>query len=254
MPKTIVTHFNQSILMFSWIFALILSLITFSSAFQNNAPTCEHYVRNTYLYLSSGITYTIAFMSTLITLNILPRSFPSPISAIVAFVVFLVAYYGTFMALLFLNHKHVLVKHTFALFFVFLSAILFAMIYQIYGLYDMIQVFIITIVIFMTLSFFAFKFQDSISSKFTSTFFIIFLVGLLAEMLLYVLMPFSPLTMLVTLGIMLLIVYIAMKHTKRMIENQKTCKEQDGPDYIREALSFFVDFKNIFVRLLALRK
>jgi FtsH-binding integral membrane protein len=247
-----------------WIALLIASLVsmgaTYISAYPDMqaVPTCNEYVKNTYLYL---MTYVIimCFMVLALAAYKLPinirKQFESNLVLVIAtFIVYILLYIGTFMAILLVNKKHLLLKHFLALFFIFLSALFYQFLLIEFGGQEMLIALGITVVVFVALSIIAFKFQDLLTSRVSMAFLIMFIVVVVVELLVSLIAPFSWFARLITLVVMMFIVYIAMVHTKRMIENAKDCEKDGGPDYVREAMSFFVDMKNIFIRVLSLRR
>jgi FtsH-binding integral membrane protein len=169
-------------------------------------------------------------------------------------VVYLLAYIGTFMAILLVDKKHLALKHFLALFFIILSAVVYQFLLVEFGGQEMLIALGITVAVFVILSIMAFKFQELLTSRVSMAFLIMFIAVVIIELVVSMLAPFSWFAKLITLVVMMFIVYIAMVHTKRMIENSKTCDNDGGPDYVREAMSFFVDMKNIFIRVLSLRR
>ena len=247
-----------------WIALLIASLVsmgvTYISAYPNmqSLPTCNEYVKNTYLYL---MTYIIimCFMVVALAAYKLPinikKQFENNLGLIIATgVVYILLYIGTFMAILLVNKKHLILKHFLALFFVLLSALIYQFLLIEFGGQEMLIALAITVAVFIALSVIAFKFQDLLTSRVSMGFLIMFIVVVVVELLVSLIAPFSWFARLITLVVMMFVVYIAMVHTKRMIENAKECENEGGPDYVREAMSFFVDMKNIFIRVLSLRR
>lgn len=239
--------------------AAFMIIVTFVFSFDGGRPTCEQYIRNTYLYTSTEIIITAAVFMVLVYTQANTKFMQFIIRqsigiAIVIAIAFVVAYFATLIMAIRINKNKVVLKHLVAFVFVLMSGFLFSLFQMEVGLREMGIVLGITAAIFVVLSVLAFKFQDRISSQVTLTFLIIFIIGLLIELVAYMIAPGSIWTMAITTFMLVLIIWLAMKHTKRMIENQKTCQQNGGPDYVAESMSFFVDFKNIFIRVMDLRK
>ena len=247
-----------------WIALLIASFVsagvTYASAYPDfqKLPTCKEYVKNTYLYLMTFVII-MCFLVVAMAAYKLPASvrnqFEDNIVLVIATViVYLLAYIGTFMAILLVDKKHLALKHFLALFFIVLSALLYQFLFVEFGGQEMLIALGITVAVFVILSVMAFKFQDLLTSRVSLAFLIMFVAVVIIELIVSMFSPFSWFAKLITLVVMMFIVYIAMVHTKRMIENSKSCDKDGGPDYVREAMSFFVDMKNIFIRVLSLRR
>ena len=114
-----------------WIALLIASFVsagvTYASAYPDfqRLPTCKEYVKNTYLYL---MTYVIimCFLVVAMAAYKLPASirkqFENNIVLVIATViVYVLVYFGTFLAILLVDKKHLALKHFLALFFIILS-------------------------------------------------------------------------------------------------------------------------------------
>lgn len=238
----------------SYFAALAALLVTFLSVFKGGKPTCENYIRNTYLYLVCYVILMIAAMLTMADYNA-KKMTDRLLSSVAIFIAFSCLYIGVLIAILYIDRKYVVVKHLLALVYTILSAVLFMTVYYEVGKWmDMVIVLCMTLAVFVTLSLFAFKFKDMISSRVSLSFIILFIVAIVVEGVAYAIAPSSPLTAVINLFVLGLVIYVALKHTKRMIENQQTCEKDGGPDYVREAVSFFISLKNIFSQLLSLKR
>jgi FtsH-binding integral membrane protein len=79
----------------------------------------------------------------------------------------------------------------------------------------------------------------------------VFLVLVIAELIIGLMYPSSMLEKIIILVVLMIICYLVLVKTKRMIENSEKCKT---PDYVRESIGFILSFQNIILRILQLRR
>jgi FtsH-binding integral membrane protein len=225
---------------------VIISVIfTYQSAFKNNKLTCDNYTQNTYLYT---ITYMfiMAFMilylkqnPKLLTLNI--------ITLIIALIINIVS----LLIILFVSKEYVLLKHVISLLFITTSSILLTFIFEYFGSKAVVFAIITTVILFITLSVLAWQFQNLISSKVSVAFFIVFVILIIAELVIGLMYPSSLLEKAIILIVLMVICYLVLVKTKRMIETSKSCIPP--PDYVKESIGFIVSIENILIRVLSLK-
>lgn len=236
--------------------SLISILITFTSSFDFNKlePTCDRYVLNVYLYLVTLFVLFNLFIAIILNNKKTLLKYVNISNILYTSILFLFIYIGTFFGVLFIPKEYVILKHLVGLLYVVLSSLIFAIIYDMFGINAVIEAIIIVTIMFIILTFFAWKFQDLISSRISLSFLIIFIILVLVEFFMSLLFPSSIFTKLIIIIIIGVVCYLILVKTKKMIENQKTCEKDGGPDYIRESIGFFLSIKNILLRVLSLRR
>ena len=219
---------------------------------------CDNYVLIAYLYALFYICLT-AYITMMIFLNlhnILNYLFTKDFNTymyIAIVVAICIAYIALFMITIILPKKFVLVKHVLSLFVMLFGSILLAIIFFTYAPDAIFVALIMTILLFIVLTIIAWKFQDYISSNISIVFVIVFLILIAMELILLVFFPNSMVTSIIIFVVLLALCYILLIRTKIIIENSKTCKEEQPPDYVSEGLGLYLSFKNLLLQILQLR-
>jgi FtsH-binding integral membrane protein len=232
---------------------IIMLIITYISAFDKHGkPKCDNYILNCYLY---AVTYLFMMLWFIVLLmenkfDILKKFSRGVALGIIIGLV--IASFVLYLGILYLNKDMIIVKHLLSVAFIGVSSVLLHMIFQYFEVKSIVFAAVMAVILFLILTGFAWKFQDMISSKLSMTFFIIFIIFIILEMIVGIFMPFSILDKVIIGIVLLLICYLLLVHTKKMIENSQTCIEDKGPDYVKESMGLVVIFKNILIRLLEL--
>lgn len=241
----------------AWALAAFSGAVTGMNVFRHGLkPGCENYVQNTYSYMVTYILITVAVMLSMVQSKVGIPAFvlKGGGGMALAFMIgLMIALYGSYIAVLMVPKDMALLKHMLVLVYLIINAWLFSFLYVEYGLKDMTVVLAMTAAMFVVLSVAAFKFQRLISSRASLGFVIFMFVAIIIEAIAYMVAPFSAITAGITLFMLGVIIYVAMKFTKRMIENAATCEKNGGPDYPREAISFYAAFIGMFARILSLK-
>lgn len=225
--------------------AIIFAIITYASAFEQGIPVCDNYVQNTYLY---SVTYLLLLTYFIALLNANPKLMNKIDMMYVLPVV--IANLGIFFAMMYTSPKNVLLKHILSLFYIVTASFLLTLVFMYFDSKAVVSAAVLSVVLFSVLSIFAFRFQRFLSSRISVAFFIVFVVMVIAELLIGLLFPSSVFEKVVILAVLMLICYLVLVRTKRMIENAETCRT---PDYVNESIGFIVSFQNIILRVLQLR-
>ncbi len=224
---------------------IIAIIFTYNSATKDNKLTCDNYVLDTYLYTITYIlmmTFIILYLTqhpNLITLNL--------VNIIIIIILHIVA----LLVILFVSKDYALLKHVLSLIFIITSSILLKFVFDYFGSKAVVFAIIVTIVLFVTLSILAWQFQNIISSKISLAFAIVFIILLIAEFMIGLFYPSSLLEKGIILIVLLVMCYLVLVKTKRMIENSKSCVPP--PDYVKESIEFIISIENILIRVLELK-
>lgn len=227
---------------------IIIAIITYLSAFDKNGkPTCDRYILNCYMY---AITY-LFFLTYLIT-YLSANNFKiteNMFFIIGAFILNIIS----FLSILWIPKDNVLVKHLLSLVFISTSSVLLYIIFSLFKLDSIVFAVVLTLVLFIIISLFAWKFQDYISSKLSWTFVIIMFVMIIIELIIGMMYPGSMIEKAVIFVVLMIMLYLLLVKTKRMIEDEKNCIQNKGPDYVKESVSLVVSVENILIRILQLK-
>jgi FtsH-binding integral membrane protein len=231
---------------------IILLIITYISAFdKHGVPKCDNYILNCYLYAVTYLFMMLWFIVLLMENNFdILKKIKNPMMALGFLIGLVIASFVLYLGILYLNKDMVIIKHLISVAFIAVSALLLHMIFQYFQLKSIVFATVMAVILFLILTGVAWKFQDMISSKLSTTFFIIFVVFVILEMIVGIFMPFSILDKVIIGIVLLLICYLLLVQTKKMIENGQTCIEDKGPDYVKESMGLVVIFKSILIRLL----
>ena len=238
------------------IIPLILAIVIYMVSFKDGKQVCDNYVLIAYLYALFYICLT-AYTTMLIFLNlrhILNYLFTADFSTymyIAILVAICIAYIALFIITIALPPKFSILKHVLSLFVILLGSVMLSIIFFTYAPDAIFVALIMTILLFIVLTIIAWKFQDYISSNISIAFVIVFLILITMELILLIFFPNSILTSIIIFVVLLVLCYILLVRTKKLIENSKTCKSP--PDYVSEGLGLYLSFKNILIQILQLR-
>jgi len=224
---------------------VLCAAFSLTSSFEKGKPTCDKYVQNVYLYAVSYM-FLLAWVVAVLYKN--PTLAPQV--GLLGLVLLLLLYIGTYFAIMFVPKEHYILKHILALFYIALSGFILYTIFDMFELKSVTYASVSALVLFLVLTFFAFKFQNLISSKVSTTFVIVFIVMAILELIIGLLYPFSVLEKIIVFAVLMFVCYLLLKQTKRIIEQGATCVQ---PDYVKESISLVMTFKNILIRLLEIK-
>lgn len=222
------------------------AIVAYASAFEGGKPTCDRYILNTYLY---AVTYVFAFFYVAIIVAGQPRILAR--MNFYTYIALIVANIASFLTILFVSPQRYVLKHFASAFYIVTAGGLFSIFLLIFGSKAVAHAAALSIALFAMLAIAAFKFQDWISSRVSIVFIAIFVLMAIAEFVVGLAYPSSSLERVIVFAVLMLICYLVLVKTKRMIENAEKCEH---PDYVRESIGFIVSFQNIILRVLGLRR
>lgn len=226
--------------------AIVFAIIAYLSAFKDGKPSCDNYIQNTYLYC---VTYLLFMTYLIIAISRYPKLLSK--LTLTHFILIIFVNFAVFMAIVFVSPERFVLKHVLSIFYIASASLILSALFAYFGSKAVVPAALSSIALFAILTFIAFKFQDWISSRLTMTFIIVFIVLAITEFIIGLMYPSSFIEKAIILAMLMLICYLVLVKTKRMIENSEACTL---PDYVRESIGFIVSFKNILLRLLSLRK
>jgi FtsH-binding integral membrane protein len=225
---------------------IAMAIATYASAFKKGKPVCDRYTLNTYMY---AVTYL--FMLTWFTAWVMqyPKLLEKMdlIKLIVIFVVYIAAYF----AVMLIPKDQALLKHMASVLYIAVSGVLLASVFIYFQTKSIMTAVLMSVVLFVVLTLFVFKFPEKISSHVSWVFFMVFLVMIIAEFIVGMFYPSSMLEKGIILVVLMLICYLVLVKTKRIIENEASCLQDKGPDYPKESIGLVLSFQNILLRILA---
>lgn len=221
-----------------------MAIATYASAFKDGKPTCDRYVLNTYMY---AVTYmfTLAWFTAWLMGH--PKLLES-IDLVKLLAIFLV-YLASYFAVMFIPKDMVLLKHMCSVLWVAVSSVLLAAVFIFFQTKSIMTAVLLSAVLFVALTLFVFRFPERISSHVSWVFLVVFVVMIIAEFVVGMFYPSSILEKAVILAVLMLICYIVLVRTKRIIEEGASCKQ---PDYPKESVGLVLSFENILLRVLEL--
>lgn len=228
---------------------IAMTIVTYVSATEGGKLTCDNYILNSYLYTITYLFFMMYFVMALM------KHAPKMLANLNLFnvILFIVLNLGSLLGVMFLPKEFALIKHIVGLVYVGTASVLLSMIFLFFDSKAIVSAVIMSIVLFVILSILAFNFKELISSKISIAFFIVFVIMVIAEIIIGYFYPSSLLEKAIILVVLMLICYLVLVKTKKMIENEAECEIQKGPDYVKESIGFIVSFQNILIRILQLR-
>lgn len=219
-----------------------MAVATYASAFKDGKPTCDRYVLNTYMY---AVTYM--FMLAWFTAWMMQHPKLLDKIDLVKLIAIFVVYLGAYFAVMFIPKDMVLLKHMVSVLWVAVSSVLLAAAFIYFQTKSIMTAVLLSVVLFVALTLFVFRFPEKISSHVSWVFLVVFIVMAIAEFVVGMFYPSSMLEKGVILIVLMLICYIVLVRTKRIIEDGASCKQ---PDYPKESVGLVLSFKNILLRVL----
>jgi FtsH-binding integral membrane protein len=234
---------------------LLVAVIIYLVSFKDGKQVCDNYILSSYLYALFYITLT-AYLSFIIFLQY-PHLFAffskqniSIYGYIAISIVIALLYLGLYVTVLILPKRYVITKHLLSLIVILLGSLIISTVFITFAPDALGIALIMTVVLFVIMTIIAWKFQKYISSKIPLLVFIVFIILVVIEFILLMFFPNSIITTIVICIVLIMLCYILLVKTKKMIENSKSC---DIPDYVSEGLRLLLSFQNIFLQILQLR-
>jgi len=216
-------------------------------SFKEGKQICDNYILVSYLYA----LFYLALLSYFVSILLQYEDKLNRIGVLGFFGIILleiIAYIG----LISIPKEQILLKHFVSILYIIITSITLAVIFTLYVPGSLVFTLFMTMVLFILLTLIAWKFQDKISSKITLIMIIVFILLVIIEFLISVFLPGSLLEKAIVLIVLMVICYLVLVKTKRMIEHRDSCEKDGGPDYVRESTSLLLTFQNLFLRILQL--
>jgi len=220
--------------MIQYVFLILLSIITYMSAFKNNIPTCDRFIRNVYLYLATAVCLVGVFVNTI------------PVAATQYIVLAIIASFVS-LILMFLFKTSVFISHVLWLLFILsISVIMLPYIHTSPALQSSI---ISTGIIFIMMSFIAIQYK-SFFNKYTNQFSIGLFVALIAiiftEFVLLFTHQYHPNKSILSYFVIILFSIFIAYDTNRLSHYAKQCVK--SPNYPQLSTHLFLDIINLLIR------
>ena len=257
----------QSKFIFIIFSTIILGLVTYKSAFENNKPTCNNFVVNTYLYLALSLTFVGLFIhlynyllnnkGDLLKLLPIEQVFnqiaPYRIAGILFSFVFIILIsiediYNTTG----FTYQHA----TWGAFIACISLILYPY-FKSKELYIYVNnAIIMTIIIFLIMSFVVYLKPEFFEKTFSTA-----IVGLLVALIAVIIVELTMLFLgnydyktyrMISYFVILLFSLFVSYDTTQMFTYARNCI--NSPNYPKASISFFLDLINLFVRLVGVAR
>ena len=249
MAKTSSTSISPLMMQSFFLIPLIIMLIiTYLSAFDKHGkPVCDRYILNSYLY---AVTYLV-MMAWFISLVIL---YDYSIENMNLFVIIGLAILAIVLVFIIYSipKEMVLLKHSLSVLFIGISALFLSFIFKMFEIKSIIFFIVMTIILFIILTGITWKYQDMISSRISFTLLIVFIILLVIELLIGIFFPGTIFEKAIILIVLIVLCYLLLVKTKKMIEDSRTCIADKGPDYVNNGVSLVISFESILIRLLEL--
>ena len=232
--------------LFFLIVPILVSIILYKTAFKDGKPTCDHYVLNTYIYS----VFYLGLMGFFISILLNHKDVYNKYVGLGSLIALVIAYIGLYFAVLFIPKEKVLLKHIVSIVYIFVASIFISSIFFIFFPESIMHSILMTFILFVILSGMAWKFQKLISSSISLPLLIVFLLLVVAEFVIGLLYPGTLIEKAIILIVLMVICYLVLVKTKRMIENSASCEKEGGPDYVKESMGFILSFQNLLLRIL----
>lgn len=226
---------------------LTCALVIYMISFKEGKQICDNYILVSYLYA----LFYLALLSYFVTILLEYENKLDKIGGYGLFGILLleiIAYVG----LMFIPKEQILLKHFVSILYIIITSITLAVVFTLFVPGTLPFTLLMTMALFIILTLIAWKFQDKISSNITLIMLIVFILLAIIEFLISVFFPGSLLEKAIVLIVLLIICYLVLVKTKRMIENRDSCEKDGGPDYVQEGTSLLLTFQNLLLRILQL--
>jgi FtsH-binding integral membrane protein len=227
------------------VFPVLLSIVIYMISVKDGKQVCDNYILVAYLYALFYLALLLYFIGILrvhfyekiVDLNL--------VSIIVVSLIYIVLY----ATILSLSNKYVVLKHFLSIAYILAASIILAFVFELYAPSSIVLALGLSTVLFIFLSIIAWKFQDKISTRIPLIVFLAFLCLIIAEILIGLYYPNTLLEKAIILVVLVVVCYILLVRTKRLIENEKSCTT---PDYVPEGIRLLACFNSILTRILDL--
>jgi FtsH-binding integral membrane protein len=233
----------------SFIFTLILSIIITYSVFPKFQITCNHYVMNTYLYITMAFTLLYVFLQLYDIMNVDKKAnFGSLIGMFILSIGLIICIQTT-------SPKNILLKHVLWILFLAINSFIFYPLFKNIDHRILHNTFITTIIITFLLSCIVYIYPDIISFSIGpilfTTLFVVIIVELVNIFLTKNRENMNKKQKWISLFCILLFCLFILYDTKVLLYNAQICNIRTNyPDYISESFHIFLDMLNIFIHLL----
>lgn len=226
---------------------VLLAIVLYNTAFKDGKPTCDNFVLNTYLYAVFYLSLLGYFIAVLMSMNIKWNQVGLGIW-ILFFLVNIISYF----AIVLISKKQVVLKHVLSFVYIASASIFLTILFELFFPGSIFLSIGLTFLLFMILSIIVWKYPAYFSSSISLPLFIVFFLIIIAEFIIQVFYPGSILEKAIILIVLLIVCYLLIVRTKRMIEQEKTCVQEDGPDYVRNGIGLVLIIENMISRILSL--
>ena len=226
---------------------VLLALVLYNTAFKNGKPICDNYILNVYIYAVFYLSLLGYFITLLMKMNVKWTRL-----SLGMYILLLIINIGAYLGILFVSKNQVLLKHLLSLLYILSGSVFLVILFAFFFPESIILSIGLTILLFTILTLFVWKYQDLISSRISIPLVVVFIILAIAEFVIQIMFPGSMLEKAIILIMLMVICYFLLVKTKRMIENEKTCVKDEGPDYVRESIGLVLTIENILARILSL--
>lgn len=226
---------------------VVCALVIYMISFKEGKQICDNYILVTYLYTLFYLALGSYFISLL-----LPYENKLNKLSVMSMIGLVILYIAIYFIMVYIPKEKLVLKHVVSIIYIMVTSVLLSIIFMMYFPESIILSLLMTLVLFVTLTLFAWKFQDMLSSKIPLTLFIIFIILAIAEFFISIFYPGSLLEKATILVVLLILCYFVLVKTKRMIENRDNCEKEGGPDYVNESTGLLLTFQNLMIRILEL--
>ena len=229
------------------VLTVIAVIITYISSFNGGKPTCDRYVLNTYLYLATSLLLLNWFI------QLISRYYPAGIITrnTLSTILFVLAYIGVFVAVLYTPKEYLITKHLLWLLFIGIAAVMFAELYKRYDNKSINLAILLVAALFIIMSFIAWRYKESIQANGIGwTLLGVFVLLTIVQYIVQYYYPSSIATKLIITALIGMVCYFIAVDTKIMFDNASTCT---SPDYIGESAGFFTHILYVFTQILNLK-
>lgn len=227
---------------------LVLSVLIYKNAYQNNVLTCNKYVMNTYLYIALSlmiVSTTVLLLEKYIDFSQYFNNY-SFVALFISTLVFLVS-------TMFISPENTMLKHLSWLIFIMLIGVSLYPAYKVGKISNMLYpTLITTILLVLGLTMVAFYNPDLISLSWGPALISALVVGILLQIILF----FTGLetrnwySLILSYVFIIIFSLLLLYDTKKLQINSQNCVI---PDYINESIGIFLDIINLFNNILRVK-
>lgn len=228
-----------------WIVPFVCAVVIYIISFKEGVQVCDNYILVSYLYALFYLSVVAAGVKVCLDKKWWNMSLLSLLG--LGLVLFTVQ-----LTLLSLSKEWIVMKHILSIVFSLLTSLLLSFLFVAYAPSSIAMALLSTVVVFVVLTLLAWKYQEKIVSQINLTMILLFVALIIAEFIIGIFYPNSLLEKGIILVVLMAIGYLLMMKTKQMIEHEKKCKSEGGPDYVQEGTGLMLSFENIFIRILEL--